>query len=159
MPDDGHIDWEAGERHFVTTTSPRVWYREYASKSSEYAWTNYTEVSHHKIRDMARNGLWAKKRNEYLQEQHPGMLTDLEIVYGVLLRYAVDVPETMSAGEAARVAGELVRVSGLILEMKPRDDDEDHDRVLTRDDVLQILNDETPLTNSELMEKAMEAIT
>ena len=79
------IDWEAGERHFVTQTGPRITIRQYSSMTADLHWTGNQAIPYDNLRQYAKMSNWLKKRSEYLMEKHPGIVMDAEILYGLVI--------------------------------------------------------------------------
>ena len=149
------VDWEAGEEHFITQTGPTVSLRQYAVMTPKYAWTAGQALDHQKIKDIAKKNLWLKKRAKWLFENRPGLTTNVEAVYSLIMTALVDFDDDLSPTDLSNLSRQFLELHRMMLSQRLVDVDEDTEAV-TRDQVIDISRT-TPIQEAnELLEKALE---
>ena len=154
MPITG-VDWEAGEEHFVTQTGPTVSLRQYAVLTPKYAWTGGQALDHQKIKDIAKKNIWLKKRAKWLFENRPGLTTNVEAVYSIVMAQLVDFQDELVPSDLANLIRQFLELHKLMLSQRLVDVEDDTEAV-TRDQVIDISRT-TPIQEvNELLEEALK---
>ena len=149
------VDWEAGEEHFITQTGPTVSLRQYAVMTPKYAWTAGQALDHQKIKDIAKKNLWLKKRAKWLFENRPGLTTNVEAVYSLVMSELVDFSNNLSSTDLSNLSRQFLELHKMMLSQRLVDVDEDTEAV-TRDQVIDISRT-TPIQEAnELLAEALK---
>lgn len=152
------IPWDELERIFVTQTGPRIGYREFAAMTADMAVTGRQEIHYVLIKDYAKEQRWWSKRAEHLREHNPGLYEDAEIVYGTVMKRLIEEGDVMAARDLSTLVGQLVKLQDLILTHRPEGEEETEVERYTKDDILKIAAEITPLSREDLLRRAAESL-
>lgn len=154
----GGIDWEAAEYDFVHNTGPRVSYREFADNAESKTWSGRQPIKYVTIVDYGKEHSWMRKRAEFMREKHSTLFGDAEIAYGFVINAIIVNGETMAPVDLARLSTELRNLQDLLMAHEVPDEQVDDRDLVTRDEVLSIIERYEPPSAEELLEQALGAL-
>lgn len=155
----GNVNWEEGEKIFITQTGPRVGLREFASSTGSMAWANNTEIPYHTLRDVAKENGWLNKRAKYLSEKYGTLGDDAQIAYGLVRSMLFDDRDAIPIQEQRYWFSLLIDLQKQMMDLDPTTDDVDASDYVGKDDVMQIFEEmEADPSEEELIQTAISAL-
>lgn len=142
---DARVDWEGIRDYFVYETPADLTLKKFTEDilptlpEGEGASLSYRDV-----RDKAYKGKWNEARARYLIEKFPGLYTDAEVQYGMLMERFIDKYSELSTRDLSHLTKVVQSLRDTLLNRDSSmlaQKDEEEESYLTRDSVVEMINE------------------
>jgi len=139
------VDWEGLGTYFVENTPADMTLRRFADEITEtLAETGHTKLSYDTVKAQAKASGWLEKRAKYLMDRFPGLYTDAEIQYGMLMNRFMESHEDLPPRDLAALSSSISSLRDALLSRDSsqlRGTPEAEEEPITRDSVLEIISE------------------
>lgn len=155
------IDWEGLAEYFVNETPADMSLADFTDNVvPTLEETSKTHIHYRDIRDHAYREKWLERRARRLIEKFPGLYTDAEVQYGILMEHFISQHQTLSPRDIASLTNTIQSLRSTLLNrdsasIAPSDSEEER---LTRDNVVEIFNDMIVSSREALVQMAIDKL-
>jgi hypothetical protein len=154
---DSRVDWNGIRDYFVYETPADMTLKKFTEDVlSTIPEASGAFLSYRDVRDKAYKGKWMELRARYLIEKFPGLYTDAEIQYGMLMERFISKYSDLTTRDLSNLTNVIQSLRDALLNrdssvLEQAEEDVDY---LTRDNVLEMINEMVVLDKRKMAEVA-----